>query len=687
VSAKPETTRLHAVLVANRGEIAHRVFRSAAARGMRTVAVFSDADAYAPYVREADLAVRLPGVAPADTYLRGDLLIAAAKRAGADCIHPGYGFLSENAAFAAEVEAAGLTWIGPPPRVIAAMGSKLAAKALMVKAGVPTAAWVDASELEGAALTAAGAEVGFPLLVKASFGGGGRGMRSANMPAELAEAVAGARREAASAFADPTVFLEQLVRPARHVEVQIFGDAYGTVVALHERDCSVQRRHQKVIEEAPSPAVDEDLRRRLCAAAVSAGEAVGYVGAGTVEFLLAPDGSFFFLEMNTRLQVEHPVTEAITGLDLVDLQFAVASGEPLPAVAQHPSRKGAAIEVRLYAEDPGRDWLPQSGTLDGFDVPALPGIRVDSGVQTGSTIGVAYDPMLAKIIAWAPDRVAASSLLASALRRTEVSGLLTNRDLLVRILESDQWVAGELDIEALEGPLLAQLAVPLVGADELPEYALAAALAQGALRRRDAPVLAAIPSGWRSNPSAAQAVSYQRAGQPTQPVEVRYAFRRQGLEVAVDGLSLVTRQVAAEPVAADRVEVSFELDGLRKSFAVQAVMTESPAAAGLLATLHVRGPACAVSLHEVARFPEPASDVAPGSLTASMPGTVLRVLVGEGDEVAAGQAIVVLEAMKMEHTLSAPAAGTLTQLAVSAGSQVETGALLAVIASPEPAGG
>ena len=677
---------LHTVLVANRGEIARRVFRSAAARGMRTVAVFSDADVQAPYVREANLAVRLPGIAPADTYLRADLLIAAAKRAGADCIHPGYGFLSENAAFAADVEAAGLVWIGPSPAVIAAMGSKLAAKALMAQAGVPTAAWRDASGLDETELIAAGGEVGFPLLVKASFGGGGRGMRSAASAAELIEAVAGARREAASAFGDATVFLEQLVRPARHVEVQIFGDAHGTVVALNERDCSVQRRHQKVIEEAPSPAVDPELRGLLCAAAVSAGKAIGYVSAGTVEFLLAPDGSFYFLEMNTRLQVEHPVTEAVTGLDLVDLQFAIASGEPLPDAARTPKLDGAAIEVRLYAEDPLRDWLPQSGTLAAFEVPALPGIRVDSGVESGSIIGVAYDPMLAKIIAWAPDRTAASSLLASALRRAEVSGVLTNRDLLVRILESPQWLAGRLDIESLERPLLNELAVPLVGPEELPEYALAAALAQAALRRRDAKVLAAIPSGWRSNPSAPQTVSYQRGGQDPTPVEVRYAYRRRGLEATVAGRPLETELVHAEAVAADRVEVTFERAGLRTSYAVQAVMAESPAAAGPLATVHVRGLAGAVSLQELARFPEPAAAVAPGSLTASMPGTVLRVLVSRGDQVSAGQPILVMEAMKMEHTVTAPVAGTITSLAARQGAQIETGTLLAVVSSDDDAG-
>jgi propionyl-CoA carboxylase alpha chain len=656
-------SRLVSVLVANRGEIARRVFRSAAARGMRTVAVFSDADAQAPFVAEADVAVRLPGSAPADTYLRGDLIIAEAKRAGADCIHPGYGFLSENAGFARDVEAAGLVWIGPPPAAIAAMGSKLAAKQLMADAGVPTAAWVDASGLTDADLVKAAATVGFPLLVKASFGGGGRGMRTASTPDEVLEAVEGARREAQSAFGDGTVFLERLVRPARHVEVQIFGDAAGTVVALHERECSIQRRHQKVVEEAPSPAVDADLRAGLCAAAVRAGEAIRYVGAGTVEFLLAPDGTFFFLEMNTRLQVEHPVTELVTGIDLVDLQFAIASGEPLPAAARNPRLEGAAIEVRLYAEDPRRDWLPQAGTLDAFRVSGA-GIRVDSGVETGSAIGVAYDPMLAKVIAWAPDRTAASAVLASALRRAELSGVLTNRDLLVRILASPQWLAGEIDTDFLEANL-DHLATPLVGEDELPEYALAAAFGQAALRREKAQVMSGIPSGWRNNPSVPQTVTYTRTGRD-EPIEVTYMFGRNGVRATVDGAALAVENVETDN-AADHVSVTLEIDGLRKTFQVH--------------DLHVSGPSGAVTLHEVPRFPEPTAAIAPGSLTASMPGTVVRVLVNEGEQVSSGQAVVVLEAMKMEHTITAPSNGTITELPVTQGAQVETGTLLAVVSS------
>ncbi len=687
---------MNSVLVANRGEIARRVFRSAAARGMRTVAVYSDADADAPFVREADLAVRLPGTAPADTYLRGDLIIAAAHAAGADCVHPGYGFLSENARFARDVIAAGLVWIGPPAEAIEAMGSKTAAKALMSAAGVPTAPSADVSEASGDALLAAADGIGFPLLVKASFGGGGRGMRTVPARSELLSAVDSARREAASAFGDGSVFLERLITPARHVEVQIFGDVHGTVVALHERECSIQRRHQKVVEEAPSPAVDGELRARLADAAVRAGQAIGYVGAGTVEFLLAPDGAFYFLEVNTRLQVEHPVTEAVTGLDLVDLQFTVAEGQPLPADARSPALRGSAIEVRLYAEDPLRDWLPQAGRLDAFTVQhqgafggiglapgggAARGIRLDSGVETSSSIGVSYDPMLAKVIAWAPDRSQASALLAATLRRAQISGLVTNRDLLVRVLESKPWLAGDTDTSFFDRVGLDELAAPLIDPGAAPEYPLAAALAQAALRRRDARVLAALPSGWRNNPSQPQRVEYTSTNRED-PIDVAYAVSRDGLRAQVLGQPLNCSLVSATSTSSDRVTVILETDLVRRSYDVHVLAEETAAAAGPVARIHVAGPDGALTLAELPRFPEPSAQLAPGSLMASMPGSVVRVLVSDGDVVEAGQPVVVLEAMKMEHTLTAPSAGTVTAVAVSVGAQVETGSLLVVVGEP-----
>ncbi len=390
----PAITKL---LIANRGEIAARIIRSAHALGIATVAVYSDPDAAAPYVTLADEAVRLPGAAPADTYLRGDLVVAAAAAAGADAVHPGYGFLSENAGFARACADAGLTFVGPRPETIEAMGDKVRAKAIMAEADVPvlpSATVTDTTDLDQ--VSAAGAAVGFPLLVKAAFGGGGRGMRLVADPAELAEAVTSARREAASAFGDGTVFLERFVTDPRHVEVQIVGDAHGDVVHLFERECSIQRRYQKIVEECPSPAVDDDLRDALTAAAVAAGWAIGYTGAGTVEFVLDRDGGFYFLEMNTRLQVEHPVTEEVTGLDLVELQLRIAEGAPLPASARQARISGHAIEVRLYAEDVPAGFVPTTGTLHRFAFPPALGIRVDTGFRDGSAVSPHYDAMLAR---------------------------------------------------------------------------------------------------------------------------------------------------------------------------------------------------------------------------------------------------------------------------------------------------
>jgi propionyl-CoA carboxylase alpha chain len=664
----------HCVLVANRGEIARRVFATARAMGLRTVAVHSDADAWAPFVREADLAVRLPGNTPAETYLRADLIVDAARRAGADCVHPGYGFLSENAGFAQAVEAAGLVFVGPSPAAIEAMGSKLAAKELLARSGVPVLPSVDATGLTGGALEEAAAGVGFPLLVKASFGGGGRGMREVREAAELAEAVAGAAREAASAFGDGTVFLERLVERPRHVEVQVFGDLHGSTVALFERECSIQRRHQKVVEEAPSPAVGPELRQRLQDAAVAAARAIDYVGAGTVEFLLDQSGEFFFLEMNTRLQVEHPVTEAVTGLDLVRLQFDVAAGLPLPPETLRPALRGSAIEVRLYAEDPALDWLPQSGRLDDVAVPADsafatprgPGVRVDSGVAPGLEVGVHYDPMLAKVIAWAPERSAAALALAGALARARLHGVTTNRDLLVNVLRHPAFLAGETDTGFLDRHGLDRLAAPLVDDAGRRVHAVAAALAGAALRRASAPVLAGLPSGWRNNPTVPQTTVFD-AG------TVHYRSDREGLTCDLDGEPLDLRVLGTQLLAPDRVRLDVEHGGLRAAYEVHVAGDR----------YYVDGPDGGTTFVEQPRFPEPTASMEPGSLTAAMPGAVTRVAVREGERVAAGQPVLVLEAMKMEHPVLAPADGVVTHLYVEVGQQVETGAVLAVVTEAE----
>jgi propionyl-CoA carboxylase alpha chain len=670
------------LLVANRGEIARRVFRTCSALGIGTLAVYSDADAGAPHVADADAAVRLPGNAPGDTYLRADLLVKAAAEAGADAVHPGYGFLSENAAFARAVTDAGLTWVGPPPSAIETMGSKVESKRLMAAAGVPVLPELAVSEVT---------EADLPVLVKASAGGGGRGMRIVSALADLADAVASASAEAGSAFGDPTVFCERYLATGRHVEVQVLADAYGTVWALGERECSIQRRHQKVIEEAPSPLVDSiddgAMRARLCDAAVAAARAVDYVGAGTVEFLAVPDGEFYFLEMNTRLQVEHPVTECVTGLDLVALQLSVAEGTPLPAGGP-PGFTGHAIEVRLYAEDPALDWQPQSGTLHRFTVPGVTAefqpvsgtgryrdqyhsqamLRLDSGVVDGSVVGVHYDPMLAKVIAWGPDRVSAARALAAALAGAEIHGVRTNRDLLVNVLRHPAFLAGDIDTAFFDRHGLtgaSGLAAPLAGAESVRLSALAAALAQSAANRAAATVQGRLPSGWRNVASVPRRKRYLPAAatpdEPDSGIEVSYRLTRDGLRAeGYDGVALVS---------ATPEQVVLEVGGLRRSFAV----ARYP---GLVAVESALG---SVALTPLPRFRDPGSALASGSLVAPMPGTVLRLGVAVGDQVRAGQPVLWLEAMKMEHRITAPADGVVTELPVGVGQQVEVGTLLAVV--------
>lgn len=650
---------INRLLVANRGEIARRVFATCRALGVETVAVHSDADAAAPFVAEADRAVRLPGVTPAETYLRVDLILDAARRSGADAVHPGYGFLAENAEFAAAVTDAGLTWVGPPAKVIAAMGDKLAAKALLADAGVPMLpSWTDTDEITD-----------FPVLVKASAGGGGRGMRIVRDAAGLAEAVASARREAAAAFGDGTVFVERYVERGRHVEVQIFGDAHGRVVTLGDRECSIQRRHQKIIEEAPA-VVPERVRTALHEAAVAAGRAVDYLGAGTVEFLLAPDGEFFFLEMNTRLQVEHPVTELCTGLDLVGLQLLVAEGEPLPATV--PATTGHAIEVRLCAEDAAAGWRPDTGTMHRFTVPGVatefggltgPGLRLDSGVVTGSVVGTHYDSMVAKLVAWGRTRAEATRLLAGALSRAELHGVTTNRDLLVRVLRSPAFAAVEIDTGFLDRH--AEVFVPLLPTDRLPLAALAAALAAAAGRRSDARVLAGLPSGWRNVPAVAQVTRF--AG-PDGEIEVRYRLDRTG---GLAEWSVVTG-VTVELVEATPERVVLDVDGVRCAYRVHRVGS----------AVFVDGPDGAASLTELPRLPLPTPEVAAGSLLAPLPGAVTRVHVQVGQRVRAGEPLLTLEAMKLEHPVLAPTDGVVAELPVPAGGQVQTGAVLAVV-NPE----
>ncbi|MGH3399776.1 MAG: biotin/lipoyl-containing protein, partial [Streptosporangiaceae bacterium] len=523
---------------------------------------------------------------------------------------------------------------------------------------------------EPAELAAAAARIGYPVLVKAAFGGGGRGMRIAREPGELAEAVASASREAAAAFGDGTVFIERYVERPRHIEVQILGDTHGTVAHLFERECSIQRRYQKIIEEAPSPAVDERLRAELGAAAVTAARAIGYVGAGTVEFVMAPDGAFWFLEVNTRLQVEHPVTELITGLDLVRLQLEIAEGAPLPPEVTGARIGGHAIEARLCAEDPRAGFRPAAGVLHRFDIPALPGVRTDTGVADGSVVGVHYDSMLAKVIAHGPTRDAARRRLARALAGAWLHGVTTNRDLLVAVLREPEFAAGQIDTGYLTRHDPAELdGGP--GQAALDLHLAAAALAAQAARRAAAPVLAGLPSGWRNVRSADQHAVYACDGERH---EVRYRLGRAGLAVAVDGRPLDGAELGAG--RADHVELT--VAGITRQFSVHQVGD----------AVYVDSPLGATALTEAERFPEPDALAAAGSLLAPMPGTVVRVAVAAGDKVEAGAPVVILEAMKMEHVVTAPAAGVVAEVAVQAGQAVDAGAELARVdpaESVEPA--
>ncbi|EOM75564.1 acetyl/propionyl-CoA carboxylase subunit alpha [Rhodococcus rhodnii] len=652
------TATVESVLVANRGEIARRVFATCRREGISAVAVHSDADVDAPHVAEADAAVRLPGNTPAETYLRADAIVEAARTAGADAIHPGYGFLSENAAFARAVEDAGLTWIGPPAAAIESMGSKVESKKLMDAAGVPVLA-----ELDPATVTAEQ----LPVLVKASAGGGGRGMRVVRELSALPVEIEAARREAESAFGDPTVFCERYLDTGRHIEVQIMADAHGTVWAVGERECSIQRRHQKVVEEAPSPLVERvpGMRERLFEAARLAARAIDYRGAGTVEFLADDAGEFFFLEMNTRLQVEHPVTENTTGLDLVALQFEVARGGRLDA--EPPATQGHSIEVRLYAEDPAQDWQPQTGTLheiavpaarDRFDVSRTAGVRLDSGVEAGSVVGVFYDPMLAKVISYAPTRERAATILARALADARIHGVVTNRDLLVHVLRHQAFLAGDTDTAFFATHDLATLASPL--ADEAAERlsALAAALAIAAANRDGARVAGGIPSGWRNIVSQFQSRTFTGAFG-----EHRVEYRWVRGVLGAPGYPEVTDAEASAH------RVSLTVDGVRRTFDVARHGDD----------VYVDSPLGPVTLRLEPRFVDPSKEVAPGSLVAPMPGSVVRVGAEQGDTVTAGQPILWLEAMKMEHTIVAPASGVLVELNVEVGRQVEVGTILAVV--------
>jgi acyl-CoA carboxylase subunit alpha len=654
------------LLVANRGEIARRIFGTCRQMGIGTAAVYAEQDRDAPHAREADVAVALGGRTAAETYLAGDRLIRAAQRVGADAVHPGYGFLAENADFARAVKDAGLAWVGPSPAAVALMGDKIQAKRLVARAGVPT---LPGEEIDGCSadgLARAAAAVGLPVLIKAAGGGGGRGMRIVHEPLALPEAAAAARREAAAAFGNDRVFLERYLPSPRHIEVQILGDCHGHVVHLFERECSIQRRHQKIIEEAPSPAVDDDLRARLTAAALAAARAIGYESAGTVEFLLDTAGRFYFLEVNTRIQVEHPVTEAVTGIDVVREQIRVAEGHPLAFRQEDVRLRGHAIEARVYAEDPSNGFLPTGGRLLDWRAPLDVDVRVDSGVEAGTHIAVEFDPMMAKLIAHASTRREAAARLALALTRLVAPGVVSNRDFLVNVLRHRAFLEGDTTTDFLDRHRPAPGRMPTE--DQLREAGLAAALAAQAARRAEARVLRTVASGWRNNPSGPQEVRYRAGGRE---VAVGYLRQRDGVfRCRLDGVEASVRLLAATPSV-----VEMEVDGRRQTFRV----TRGQAGAVFVQDAHGE-----VRLEEVPRFPEAgAMPVTVGGYTAPMPGRVLDIRVKVGDAVTRDQTLVTMEAMKMEHQLTASVDGVVAEVRVSPGQQVDAGQLLVIVRAHE----
>jgi acetyl-CoA carboxylase biotin carboxylase subunit len=653
---------INKILIANRGEIARRVMRTCREMGIATVAVFSEADRDALFVQEADEAVSLGGLRPAESYLRIDAVLDAARKTSSDAVHPGYGFLSENAAFARACEEAGIRFVGPPAGVITAMGSKIEAKRRMSAAGVPVLPTVEVADQNADTVLRQAASWDWPVLIKASAGGGGRGMRVVPGKDKFAALLEVARQEALAAFGDATVFVEPYLEAARHIEIQIFGDSHGNVVHLFERECSIQRRHQKLIEESPSTAVGEELRRALADAALRVARDIGYLNAGTVEFLLAPDGRFYFLEVNTRLQVEHPVTECITGLDLVRLQILVAAGEPLPAEAHSAAARGHAIEARLCAEDPRQDYRASAGKLHRFRLPEGTGIRVDAAVAETAVISPYYDSLLAKVIVHAPTRAEAAKRLSRVLAAAQIHGLSTNRELLVRTLEHPDFQSGRTDTHFLSRHDPVALAAPLGGDRALRLHAAAAALASQARRRGEAKVLGPAPSGWRNNPSQFQQTRFQS---DRGEISIEYRFGRDGLLVRIDGEEQA--DLKCETAGPDRVRMT--AGGVVRTCVIHR-MGE---------TYYVDSPLGSSVLVELSRFPEPKEETPAGSLVAPLPGLVSEVKAKKGDTVAAGDVVLVIESMKVFHWVSAPLAGRIAEVRVEAGNHVDSGTVLAVI--------
>ena len=633
------------LLVANRGEIARRIFRTAKSMGIVCIAVYTDADSNEPFVKEADTAIRL-----STNYLDQKEIIDSARRTGSDAIHPGYGFLSENASFAKAVIEEGIIWIGPSSEAIESMGDKITAKKIAQEADVPTLP--SSNDLNDPS------SVGFPLLVKAAAGGGGKGMRIVADENDLSEAISTAQREAKNAFGDERVFLERYIPKSRHIEIQILGDSHGNLLHLGERECSIQRRHQKIIEEAPSSAISEEQRKLITDAALRMGESLAYQSAGTVEFLLDDEtGDFFFLEVNTRLQVEHPVTEVITGIDLVREQLKISSGEAISFTQKSLIPKGHAIEARLYAEDPSRDFLPATGEILAFSPPEEPDVRWDSGVEKGSFVGVEFDPMLAKVISHGADRTEAALNLAKALEKLHLAGVTTNRNFLVSTLRHNKFLKGETTTDFIEDNYPEPNLNLTEG--EVEKATIAVSLWLQNKNRKNAIVLRSIPSGWRNGRLPAQEVSLLHSGEK---ITVSYKTKRDGSFVFNNGNTAKIHHWSAEHIEA-------EIDGERMT----SLITEGQG------NVHLQTNRGTVSFEILPRFEPPVLQIAEGSLVAPMPGIVLEIKVSNGDTVAAGDTLLTLEAMKMEHHVKAPYKGTVEKILVSENQQLDNGVPLLVI--------
>ncbi|MBX6742018.1 MAG: biotin/lipoyl-binding protein [Acetobacteraceae bacterium] len=656
------------LLIANRGEIACRVIRTARRLGIRTVALFSEADASALHVQMADLAYPIGPARAADSYLRLDRILEAARASGAEAIHPGYGFLSENAEFAEACAAAGIAFVGPPPAAIRAMGSKAESKRLMEQAGVAVVPGYHGEDQDEDRLAAEARRIGFPVLIKASAGGGGKGMRPVLHAEEFAAQLAGARREAKAAFGDDRVLLERYLQRPRHVEVQVFADSHGNTIHLHTRDCSVQRRHQKVLEEAPAPDLPPALRERLHEAAIAAARAVGYVNAGTVEFIVEGDDAFF-MEMNTRLQVEHPVTEMVTGLDLVEWQLRVAAGEPLP-LREAPPVHGHSVEVRLYAEDPARDFRPSTGPLRRFHLPdPAPDLRIESGVRQGDAITPFYDPMIAKLVAWGPDRPAALARLGAALAEARIAGIASNLGFLQRLVMHPAMHAAELDTG-----FAARHAAELQPQPVPPPLPVLAAAALEVLLAPAPPPVASDPhspwnrrDGWRLQGAGSQVIALAD-GEATYRMRLTHAGA--GWRLAMDG-------AGEAAVAGQRLPdgaLHLVLDGIARRMAV---LRDGD-------VLHVEQDGREWTLRLLDPYAPPGAEAAAqGRLSAPIPGRVVQVLVTQGEAVTRGQVLAVLEAMKTELRITAPADGLVAHIGCAAGDSVEEGTEIVTLAAAE----